>query len=81
MGNPELGSEGQGTVRGGHGVLVEALAGSSAAAGFIAVIRGHTREAVPGTQRRIGVPPIAAGGVAGVVGMVVVMMTMMPGFG
>jgi len=82
MGYPELGAERQRAVGRSQGVLVEALTGGGPAAGFIAVIGGSSREAVPAarrTHRGIGVHPVAVGlmGVAGVVGMVAVM----PGFG
>ena len=41
MGDPQPGSERQMAMGGGHGVLIEALAGCGAATGFIAVIGGH----------------------------------------
>src|SRR4029079_8940407 len=82
MGDAQLGAERQAPVRRGHGVLVEALAGSGPAAGFIAVKGGHSREAVPGggDHRGIGVAPVAAGGLGRMVGMMVV-MPVVPGFG
>jgi hypothetical protein len=80
MGHPELGAERQRAVGRGHGVLVEALSGGGLAAGFIAVKRSPSREAVPGARadRGIGVHPVALG----LVGMSVVgMVAVMPGFG
>ena len=71
MGHPQLGAERQRAVGCGHGVLVEALTGSGLAAGFIAVEGGHSREAATGPMRAdrgIGVAPVAAGGLGGVVG-------------
>ncbi len=47
MGHPQLGSERQRAVGAGHGVLVEALAGSGLAAGFIAVERGYAAKLCP----------------------------------
>jgi hypothetical protein len=83
MGHPELGAERQGAVGRRHGVLVEALTGGGPAAGFIAVIGGSSREAVPAagrTHRGVGVQPIAADGLVGVAG-VMGMVAVMPGFG
>src|SRR5437867_10472 len=80
MGHPELGAERQRAVGRGQGVLVEALSGGGLAAGFIAVKRSLSREAVPGARadRGIGVHPVALG----LVGMSVVgMVAVMPGFG
>src|SRR4051812_17207537 len=82
MGHPELGAERQRAVGGGHCVLVEALTGGGPAAGFIAVVRGLSREASPGAlgaDRSIGVQPAGAG-CLGLVS-VVVMVAMVPGFG
>ena len=86
MGNPELGAEREAAVSRGHGVLIEALARGSLAAGFIAVKRGDTRKAASGARRRgdrgIGVAPGGVGGrIAGVVGMMVMAVVVMPGFG
>src|SRR5947209_18348367 len=59
MGNPEPGAERQRAVGAGQGVLVEARTRGGLAAGFIAVERGHSREATARTaDRGIGVPPV-----------------------
>jgi hypothetical protein len=58
VGNPQLGPERQTAMGGGHGVLVEALAGRGSAAGFTAVIGGYAGERparMP--ERRISVQP------------------------
>ena len=58
VGNPQLGPERQTAMGGGHGVLVEALAGRGSAAGFTAVIGGYAGERpAPMPERRIGVQP------------------------
>src|SRR5437763_3670069 len=82
MGDAQPGAERQRAVGRGHGALVEALAGSGPAAGFIAVEGGHSREAVAGAgaDRGVGIAPIATGGLGDMVG-VVVMTIVMPGFG
>src|SRR5713226_5719599 len=84
MGHPELGAERQAAVGRGHGAGVHALARGGPAAGFVAVIGGHAREATSGRRgdRGIGVKPGTADGpadsragrVAGVVMMMVVVM-------
>src|SRR6266702_4832222 len=63
MGHPELGAERQAAVGRGHGAGVHALAGGGPAAGFVAVIGGHAREATSGRRgdRGIGVKPGTAG--------------------
>src|SRR5437763_8037458 len=82
MGDAQPGAERQRAVGRGHGALVEALAGSGPAAGFIAVIGGHSREALPGGWARqgVGIAPVAAGSLAGVMRVVVVALVV-PGFG
>src|SRR5712691_1832221 len=84
MGHPELGAERQAAVGRGHGAGVHALARGSPAAGFVAVIGGHAREATSGRRgdRGIGVKPGTADGpadsragrVAGVVMMMMVVV-------
>ena len=76
----QLGAERQGAVGGGHGVLIEALAGGGLVAGLVAVIGRDPREtaAAGRADRRIGVEP-------GILGFVLVVMMMvvaavMPGF-
>jgi len=78
MGDPQPGAERQRAVSAGHGVLVEALSGGSLAAGFIAVERRHAGEAVAarGAHRGVGIPPVAAGRLGGMV-----VVAMVPGFG
>src|SRR3569623_368263 len=70
MGDLEAGAEGQRAVCGGHGVLVETLAGGSLAAGFVAVVRRLAGETAAGAvggnigaDRGIGLAPgfLAAG--------------------
>jgi len=63
VGDAQLGSERQRTVRSRHVVLIEALARGSLAAGLIAIERGDARKAA-GARRRdggIGVLPAVAG--------------------
>jgi len=88
MGDAQLGAERQRTVSRGHGILVEALARRSPAAGLVAIIGGHAGEAAARARRRrhrrVGVAPI--GGRVGIaLGVVAVMMVrvpvVMPGFG
>src|SRR5882757_10117336 len=86
MGHPELGAERQAAVGRGHGAGVHALARGGPAAGFVAVVGGHAREATSGRRgdRGIGVKPRTADGradgragrVADVVVMVMMMMMM-----
>src|SRR3954468_22500963 len=71
MGHPQSGAERQTAVSRGHGVLVEPLARSSLAAGFIAVKRSHAGEAVTAADRRVGVTPGRRSGMAGVGTMMV----------
>src|ERR1700690_3541044 len=70
MGHPQPGAERKRAMGTGQGVLIETLAGGGLAAGFVAVKRGHAREAASGARRRgdrgVGVAPGFAGG-AGVV--------------
>src|SRR3954452_1011539 len=75
VGHSEFGAERQAAVSRGHGVLVEARSGGGLAAGFVAVKGGHAREAVAAADRSVGIAP---GRIAGVMGMVAVMM--MPRF-
>ena len=86
-----MAAERQAAMSGGHGVLVEALAGSGTAAGFIAVMRRYAREAASGTggrgNRGIGIKPRPGGkavpagkavrSTAGVVGMMMTVMVVM----
>src|SRR5712691_3511345 len=81
MGHPELGAERQAAVGRRHRAGVHALARGGPAAGFVAVIGGHAREAASGRRgdRGIGVKPGTADGptdssAGRVAGVVVVMM-------
>src|SRR6266480_5136720 len=79
MGHPELGAERQAAVGRGHGAGVHALARGGPAAGFVAVIGGHAREATSGRRgdRGIGVKPRTAGPADGRAGRVAGVMMMM----
>ena len=59
MGHAEARAKRQRAMGTGQGVLVETLAGGRAAAGLVAVIGGHAREATAaaGRDRRISVAP------------------------
>src|SRR5882757_491625 len=90
VGDPELGAERQRAMGAGQGVLIEALSRGGPAAGFIAVIGGHSGEGAPSARRSdrgVGVAPGSTAGitgrVAGVVGMAmaVVVMSMRSGRG
>src|SRR6185437_640017 len=73
MGDAQLGAERQRAVGAGHRAGVHALARRGAAAGLVAVVGGHAREAAPGARRGahggIGVEPgMAFGGRLGALG-------------